>query len=89
MIAHAHTGIADFITHGHEGLLAYGDREMAALIAHLATARDQLERIRAHNVATTPPVSWEAVSRQCDLLYATAQARAGIRPVRARRITAG
>jgi glycosyltransferase involved in cell wall biosynthesis len=89
VIAHAQTGIADFITHGREGLLAFGDREMAALIARLATAPDQLERIRTHNVATTPPVSWEAVSQRCDLLYATAQARAGIRPVRARRITAG
>jgi len=73
VIAHEGTGVTDFITHGQHGLLARGDRHMALLIAELATNRAMIEHMRAHNLHTLPPVSWDAVSSQCERLYARAR----------------
>jgi glycosyltransferase involved in cell wall biosynthesis len=73
VVAYEGCGIADFITHDVEGLLAGNDDEMVDNILRLATSPSTLERIRRHNIATPPPIGWLDVMDGCDALYDSAQ----------------
>ena len=52
------TGVADFITHGVEGLLADDDLEMAGQLARLCRDRELLDRIGSHNRSHRPVLDW-------------------------------
>ena len=61
VIARTGTGIADFIGHDTEGLLAADDQEMIRHIVQLATDPATLRRIRQHNASVAPPFDWGQV----------------------------
>jgi glycosyltransferase involved in cell wall biosynthesis len=84
VIAHAKTGVRDFITHGREGLLAKGDRDMVSCIAQLATSPLTLQRIHEHNLTTAPAVSWSDVLNKCEELYDAARTGAAVKGAQAR-----
>ena len=69
VLAHARSGIADFISHGTEGLLADGDEQMSAMIAELANSPSLRAQIRSHNCATTPALGWSDIMSRCESLY--------------------
>lgn len=62
VVARAQSGVADFVRHGQEGLLARNPADLARSLARLATDRELRETIAAHNRATEPTAgSWKAV----------------------------
>jgi glycosyltransferase involved in cell wall biosynthesis len=69
VIAFAKSGVADFIRHGTEGLLARSDAQMASMIAELATSPSMRGRLRQHNTTTDPASGWSEVIRRCERLY--------------------
>jgi glycosyltransferase involved in cell wall biosynthesis len=73
VVAHAKSGVADFIGHEREGVLAAGDREMAAAIAALASSPQRRAHIRRHNLTTIPTTNWADLIEQCYGLYEDAQ----------------
>lgn len=77
VVAQARSGVADFITHGCEGMLASGDDAMASMIAELVVSPSMRETIRHHNATTDPASSWLDVLRGCDQLYRDAESIAG------------
>lgn len=87
VIAHAGSGVRDFVTHGRDGLLAHGDADMAAQIARLATSPQLLAELQAHNRDNTPQFGWAEVLERCEQLYH----QAGYRPsaVQPRPLTPG
>lgn len=78
VIAYADSGIADFIDHDVEGLLARDDREMVDHIVRLASDPALRHAIRAHNSSAAPAISWPAVLGRCEDLYGRARAIAGV-----------
>jgi glycosyltransferase involved in cell wall biosynthesis len=76
VIAHAKSGVRDFVEHGREGLLAYGDKDMADQISRLAMSPTLLATMTKYNRDNTPNFGWDEILRQCDQLYR----RAGYRP---------
>jgi len=76
IIAHAASGVRDFVTHGREGLLAEGDTDMAERIAQLAMSPQLRAQITAYNREHRPSHGWPEVLAQCEALYQ----RAGYRP---------
>jgi glycosyltransferase involved in cell wall biosynthesis len=76
VIAHAKSGVRDFVEHGREGLLAHGDKDMADQIARLAMAPALRATMTAYNRDNTPHFGWDEILRQCGELYR----RAGYRP---------
>jgi glycosyltransferase involved in cell wall biosynthesis len=87
VVAHARSGVRDFIQHGREGLLADGDDDMARAVAQLAVNASLRRQIGQHNRAVRPEADWPFVMRRCEELYARAAAaaqlghRSGGRPV--------
>ncbi|WP_432511833.1 glycosyltransferase family 4 protein [Kineococcus esterisolvens] len=61
VVGMAGSGLAEFVTHGVEGALAADDRDLARVLARWAVDRDEVRRIRRHNTATVPAVTWERV----------------------------
>lgn len=72
VVARAGTGIADFITHRREGLLASSDAEMIAAIVELVESPDLRARIAMHNRSVPPALTWEHVLARCTALYEAA-----------------
>ncbi|WP_328808007.1 glycosyltransferase [Nonomuraea antri] len=76
VVARSQSGVADFVEHGAEGLLARDLAGLSGAVARLATDRDLRRRIAAHNRATAPSAgSWPAVLSGFDKAYAQARAR--------------
>jgi glycosyltransferase involved in cell wall biosynthesis len=73
VLARAGSGVADFIGHEREGMLAGNDREMMSMITALATSPERRGHIRRHNLATTPPSSWADTIELSGRLYEDAQ----------------
>jgi glycosyltransferase involved in cell wall biosynthesis len=69
VIAHAGTGIAEFITDGVEGLLAADDNDMVDRIVDLARTPAKLARMRHHNASTPARITWDDVLQQSETLY--------------------
>ena len=68
VVASAASGVADFVRHGREGLLAADDGEMASAVARLAADPALLGRIRAHNTLVAPEHDWpRAVAAAAEL----------------------
>ncbi len=76
VVAHRRSGIADFVEHRREGLLAEDDRGLAEAVARLVMDRRLLTAIRDHNVAHVPACTWGRVLADLDTLYARAADRA-------------
>ncbi len=70
VVARSQSGVADFVTHGTEGLLGRDLGALAEAVARLATDAALRERITAHNRATPPAAgSWPAVLDGFDRAY--------------------
>jgi glycosyltransferase involved in cell wall biosynthesis len=74
VIAHASSGIRDFIRHGREGMLATGDADMVARIVELTRHAPLREQIREHNRRIAPSMNWTDSLNRCDDLYRQAGA---------------
>jgi glycosyltransferase involved in cell wall biosynthesis len=72
VVALRDTGVADFVAHGYNGLLAYDDSGLARAIADLALDPELADRIRAHNLTVTPPFGWNDVATATLAQYARA-----------------
>jgi glycosyltransferase involved in cell wall biosynthesis len=72
VVARADGGVAEFIKHGHEGLLAADDAELAQCIALLANDPARRAAIADHNRATDPCISWGDTLARAEAAYATA-----------------
>lgn len=69
VIASAQSGVASFIRHGHEGLLAHDDREMIDHLVLVLRDHELRARLAAHNRTVAPAMGWaEALDRHA-LLY--------------------
>ncbi|MDE3207186.1 MAG: glycosyltransferase family 4 protein [Acidobacteriota bacterium] len=69
VLAMAHTGIEEFITHGVDGWLVDGDDDMTAKIVELASNRSELLSVAHHNRTYPPAITWSTVLDTCDQLY--------------------
>lgn len=74
VLARAGTGIAEFIRHEENGLLAGSDAEMARLLAGLANDPAELERLRTSNVPLLR-YDWSALAAEHMEIYQAALAR--------------
>lgn len=61
VVAMRASGVAEFITHGHNGLLASSDNEIADCVAHLALDKKRRLAIATHNLTTTTAFDWSTV----------------------------
>jgi glycosyltransferase involved in cell wall biosynthesis len=78
VIAHAHSGIADFITDRVDGLLTRDDADMTARIAELASDPAGLANLARACAQVAPVITWARVLRQCDALYEQARHGAAV-----------
>jgi glycosyltransferase involved in cell wall biosynthesis len=76
VIAHAKSGVRDFVEPGRAGLLANGDADMAKQIARLATTPSLLASMTKYNRDHVPHFGWPEVLERCEQLYR----RAGANP---------
>ncbi len=74
VVAKAHTGIREFITHGREGLLASTDADLVSATTRLALDRDLRADITRHNRAVATTMTWEHALSRAEVAYATARA---------------
>jgi glycosyltransferase involved in cell wall biosynthesis len=74
IIAQSVSGVRDFVTHGSEGLLADGDRDMADRIAQLTMSPRMRATMRRRNTTHAPAFGWPEVLAECDRLYLRAGA---------------
>jgi glycosyltransferase involved in cell wall biosynthesis len=81
VVAMASGGVGEFVRHGVEGFLVIDDDAMAAATTLLLTDPALLGRIRTHNRATLPAMTWDVVTDQHLRLYA-ARTRTGDRALR-------
>jgi glycosyltransferase involved in cell wall biosynthesis len=72
VLARRRTGIADFIVHGVEGLLARNDRVLARELARVAADVGLRERLTGHNRSVRPEAGWGEVLQRCELAYKAA-----------------
>ena len=72
VVAKAHTGISEFVTHGKEGLLAASDADMVRQLNRIVGDADLRESIAAHNRSTPSPVDWSVVVGRNVAAYRTA-----------------
>jgi glycosyltransferase involved in cell wall biosynthesis len=79
VLASAVSGVATFVEHGRDGLLAADDRELAAHLRTLVTDHDLRRRIAWHNRLVPPAHGWREALARTEELYAAAGARAGVR----------
>lgn len=77
VIAFAETGVADFISHGRNGLLVDSDAEMAAAITDLVRSPAVRMALTEHNLQTESGFSWESLLQTCESVYAGAFDQAG------------
>lgn len=73
VVASARSGIADFVRHGREGLLAEDDTGMAAALVDLAADPALLDRIRRHNALEPPAHDWRRALDTVAALYDVAR----------------
>jgi glycosyltransferase involved in cell wall biosynthesis len=69
IVAMAASGVAEFIEHGRDGLLARSDEELAIHVASLARDPARRAAIARHNRETTPPYDWSQVIERNVSLY--------------------
>lgn len=69
VVAMARAGIREFVEPEVEGLLADGDRAMAAAITRLVVDAPLRTAIAAHNRAVLPRMTWPSVLEQCERAY--------------------
>jgi glycosyltransferase involved in cell wall biosynthesis len=69
VVAQAGTGVADFVRHGVNGLLADGDSAMVEALARLVVEPELRAAISANNRTRPPEITWARVLEDCDLLY--------------------
>lgn len=77
VIAMAGSGIADFVEHGRDGLLAHGDVDMVAALVRLATDPRARAEIAAHNRVVPPPTTWALSTSRAYDAYDRAAALVG------------
>ena len=84
VVAHADSGVREFIDHGIDGLLGADDDEMAAHLASLVTDDALRSALTIHNSLVPPRHDWPRALDRTDDLYveamAAAHAAAGRRP---------
>lgn len=74
VVAHAGTGVAEFVTHGVHGLLVADDAAMVAALSELST-KTHFRATLTTNSRTHPPlIDWSGVLDGCDALYRRAAA---------------
>lgn len=81
IVARHHTGIADFVRHGENGLLADTDRGLADAVLELASSAGLRALIGRHNAQPVPTMAWPDVLHECELSYKRAReliARTGV-----------
>ena len=86
VVARADSGVASFIAHGHEGLLASEDDELAAHAIQLVVDSELRERITHHNRTVPPMHTWAAALANNDRAYELADAVARDGRARVRRL---
>lgn len=69
VVARRHTGIADFVEHGVNGLLADDDHGLADAVAILAASPALRARLARHNREVVPEHSWAEALQRADLAY--------------------
>ena len=74
VVAMRASGVAEWITHGREGLLANSDADFANQVATLVTNRAQREAVARHNLTTEPSCGWPQVIEAHVALYREAMA---------------
>lgn len=62
VIGRAGSGVGEFVKDGVNGLVVQSDSDMAAAIARLAHAPEEVARMRTHNVEHPPAQDWPAVA---------------------------
>jgi len=72
VLARRRTGIADFIVHGVEGLLARNDRDLAHELARVVGDAGLRRGITENNRSVRPEAGWAEVLQRCDLAYKSA-----------------
>jgi glycosyltransferase involved in cell wall biosynthesis len=77
VVAMARAGIREFVLPEVEGLLADGDRGMAAAITRLAVDASLRTSIAAHNRAVLPSMTWPSVLERCEAAYRRAGSLVG------------
>ncbi|MGH9116187.1 MAG: glycosyltransferase family 4 protein [Acidimicrobiales bacterium] len=77
VVAHADSGVSDFIQDGLDGLLAVDDEGMVASIVRLASSASTLARMRRHASTTPPAAGWPAVLAANEALYGAAHLAVG------------
>lgn len=73
VLAHAGTGVAEFVTDGVDGYLVADDAAMSDAIVRLAGDRELLARLRRHASTVPPPFDWAHVLAAADAQYARAR----------------
>ncbi len=81
VVALSGTGVADFVRHGREGLLARDDDDLVASLVRLVGSPDARATIAAHNHVRPPAASWALTLDAADQAYAAAVALGGVRRV--------
>ena len=80
IVAMRASGVAEFVEHGRNGLLARNDAELASHVALLARDRTLLQTMTTHNRRTPPPYDWATVVDAHVAIYCEAMAlRANVR----------
>jgi glycosyltransferase involved in cell wall biosynthesis len=74
VVAMSNSGVAEFIEHGREGLIARNDAEFVAHVATLAGDPERLRAISNHNRQNPPPFDWATVVDQHVAIYCEAMA---------------
>jgi glycosyltransferase involved in cell wall biosynthesis len=82
VLARTGTGVADFVRHGRDGLLAADRQGLAAALVRLHHEPALLAAITAHNRARLPEgFGWPTVTAAFERCYAQAQARIAAAPL--------
>ena len=63
------TGITEFVADRREGLLADGDKGMAAALAEISRDAELRQEIAEHNRTTAPPTAWPTVLDRVNAEY--------------------
>lgn len=79
VLARAQGGVADFITHGVDGLLAADDKGLADAVVRLGVDSGLRRVMQRHNRSVRPPFDWCDILPRTYALYEHAMAGAGRR----------
>lgn len=74
IVAMGASGVADFVRHGREGLLAADERDLVDHVRTLCLDADLRTRIARHNRQTVPPYTWDSALAHTARLYLRADA---------------